>query len=162
MTANLNDIDQIFAFIATLFKAQNVFYSFHGLMKSINWPAPSVWVFITQLVEHCIANAEATGSNPVRAPINVFRVTSQNDCDSTAMVTYTYFKKGCFSDACFIDRSASCLLNLWLLISSYRRTCSTKTRPNVHFFMIWFSPGVSLAIKRSRHLFKANMMLCGL
>ena len=30
------------------------------LMNSINWPAPSVWVFIAQLVEHCGANAEAT------------------------------------------------------------------------------------------------------
>ena len=30
-----------------------------------------VWVFIAQLVEHCSANAEATGSNPVEAPKNV-------------------------------------------------------------------------------------------
>ena len=29
-----------------------VFHYFHGLMYSINWPAPSVWVFIGQLVEH--------------------------------------------------------------------------------------------------------------
>ena len=27
-----------------------------------------VWVFIAQLVEHCSANAEAMGSNPVEAP----------------------------------------------------------------------------------------------
>ena len=32
---------------------------------SMNWPASSVWVFIAQLVEHCSANAEATGLNPV-------------------------------------------------------------------------------------------------
>ena len=32
----------------------------------------SVWVFIAQLVEHCSANAEATGSNPVEAPKNLF------------------------------------------------------------------------------------------
>ena len=45
-----------------------VFHSFHRLMNSINWPAPHVWVFIAQLVEHCSANAEATDSNPVKAP----------------------------------------------------------------------------------------------
>ena len=44
------------------------FHSFHGFMNSINWPASSVWVFIAQLGEHCSANAEATGSNPVEAP----------------------------------------------------------------------------------------------
>ena len=38
------------------------------LMNSINWPAPSIWVFIAQLGEHCSANAEATDSNPVEAP----------------------------------------------------------------------------------------------
>ena len=36
-------------------------------MNSINWPAPNIWVFIAQLVEHCSANAEAMGSNPVEA-----------------------------------------------------------------------------------------------
>ena len=36
------------------------------MMNSINWPAPSVWLFIVQLVEHCSANAEAMGSNPVK------------------------------------------------------------------------------------------------
>ena len=41
-------------------------------MNSINWPVSSVWVFIAQLVEHCSANAKATGSNPVEAPKNVF------------------------------------------------------------------------------------------
>ena len=46
---------------------RSVFHSFHGLMNSINWPASSVWVFIAQLGEHCSANAEATGSNPVEA-----------------------------------------------------------------------------------------------
>ena len=45
----------------------SVFHSFHGLMNSINWPAPSVWVFIAQLGEHCSANAEAAGSNPIEA-----------------------------------------------------------------------------------------------
>ena len=41
---------------------------FHGLMNSINWPALSVWVFKAQLVEHCSANAEVTGLNPVKDP----------------------------------------------------------------------------------------------
>ena len=31
------------------------------------WPAPNIWVFIAQLVEHCSANAEAMSSNPVEA-----------------------------------------------------------------------------------------------
>ena len=41
-------------------------------MNSINWPALSVWVFVGQLVEHCRASAEVTGSNPVEAPKNPF------------------------------------------------------------------------------------------
>ena len=48
----------------------SVFQSFHGMMNSINWPASSVWVFIAQLVEHCSANAEATGWNSVEVPKN--------------------------------------------------------------------------------------------
>ena len=28
---------------------------------------PNIWVFITQLAEHCSADAEAMGSNPVEA-----------------------------------------------------------------------------------------------
>ena len=43
------------------------FIPFMGMMNSINWSAPNVWVFITQLVEHCNAKAEVTGSNPVEA-----------------------------------------------------------------------------------------------
>ena len=45
---------------------------FTGTMNSTNWPAPNVWVFIAQLVEHCIANVEAMGSNPVEAPKTFF------------------------------------------------------------------------------------------
>ena len=41
-------------------------------MNSTNWPTPNVWVFIAQLVEHCSANAEAMGSNPVEAPKTFF------------------------------------------------------------------------------------------
>ena len=50
-----------------------LFHSFHGLMNSINWPAPSVGVFTAQLVEHCSATAEATVSNPAE----IYRATSQ-------------------------------------------------------------------------------------
>ena len=61
----------------------SVFHSFHGLMNSINWPASSIWVFIAQLGEHCSANAEATGSNPVEAPKNFFSGYFRNclNCD---------------------------------------------------------------------------------
>ena len=41
-------------------------------MNSTNWPAPNVWVFIAQLVEHCSANAEVMDSNPVEAPKTFF------------------------------------------------------------------------------------------
>ena len=44
-------------------------------MNSINWPASNVWVFISQLVEHCSANAEVMGSNPIEAPKNFFWAT---------------------------------------------------------------------------------------
>ena len=40
-------------------------------MNSINWSAPNWWIFIAQLVEHCSANDDAIGSNPVEAP-NIF------------------------------------------------------------------------------------------
>ena len=40
-------------------------------MNSINWPAPSVWVCIAQLVDDS-ANAEATVSNPVEATKTFF------------------------------------------------------------------------------------------
>ena len=46
-------------------------------MNSTNWPARNVWVFIAQLVEHCSANAEAMGSNPVEAPKTCFEL----NCD---------------------------------------------------------------------------------
>ena len=40
--------------------------------NSTNWHAPNVWgkVFVAQLVEHCGANTEAMGSNPVEVPIS--------------------------------------------------------------------------------------------
>ena len=36
-------------------------------MNSINWSAPNIWVFLAQLVEHCSANAETMGFDPVEA-----------------------------------------------------------------------------------------------
>ena len=62
-------------------------------MNSINWPISSVWVFIAQLVEHCSANAEATGSNPVEAAKTffVFRAISLLlKLRFTVMVTYSF------------------------------------------------------------------------
>ena len=50
----------------------SVFHSFHELMNSVNWPAPSVQVFIAQLVEHCNANAEATVQIHLKSPENFF------------------------------------------------------------------------------------------
>ena len=66
--------------------------SFYGLMNSINWPASSVWVFIAQLGEHCSANAEATGSNPVEAPKIFFSGYFRNclNCDSLRW-SHTHF-----------------------------------------------------------------------
>ena len=46
-------------------------------MNSTNWLAPNVWVFIAQLVEHCSANAEDMGSNPIEVPKIFFRVNLQ-------------------------------------------------------------------------------------
>ena len=68
----------------------NSFHSFHGLVNSINWPGPSVWVSIAQLVEHCTAN-EAMGSNPVEVPKTFFGlIRIYLNCDSTAMDTYSF------------------------------------------------------------------------
>ena len=41
------------------------------MASALALPAPNIWVFIAQLVEHCSANAEAMGSNPVEE--NFFR-----------------------------------------------------------------------------------------
>ena len=62
-----------------------MFHSFYGLVNSINWPALSVWVFIAQLVEHYSGNAEATGSNPVKAPENFLEGLIRN-------FTFNYFR----------------------------------------------------------------------
>ena len=46
------------------------FLLIYGLRWTLgtNWPSPNVWVFIAQLVEHCSANSEAMGLNPVEVP----------------------------------------------------------------------------------------------
>ena len=41
------------------------FLSWVKMNSTINWPVPNIWVFMAGLVEHCSANAEAMGSNPV-------------------------------------------------------------------------------------------------
>ena len=55
-----------------------VLHSGAAVLYLLNWPAPGIWVFIAQLVEHCSANAEAMGSNPVEAPKTFFGLNS--DC----------------------------------------------------------------------------------
>ena len=40
--------------------------------NSLNWSAPNIRIFIAQLAEHCNANAEAMGSNPVET-LDFFR-----------------------------------------------------------------------------------------
>ena len=60
---------QIFiSFVFPQFTSSLFYIPVTGKMNSINWPAPNIWVFIAQLVEHCSANAEAMGSNPVETP----------------------------------------------------------------------------------------------
>ena len=57
-----------------------------------NFAAFGIWVFIAQLGEHCSANAEATGSNPVEAPKSFFSGYFRNclNCDSLRW-SHTHF-----------------------------------------------------------------------
>ena len=59
------------SFVFPQFTSFHFVFHLNGLMNSINWPASSVWL-ITQLVEHCSANAKASGSNLVEAPKKFF------------------------------------------------------------------------------------------
>ena len=63
-------------------------------MKSINWPAPNIWVFIAQLVEHCSANAEAMGSNPVEAQKLFsglkFAIACDYNCDGQVFISFVF------------------------------------------------------------------------
>ena len=69
---NLSNCDgYIFvSFVFLQFTSLSFYVSFLSQVKlnSIHWPAPTVWVFVAQLVEHCSMNAEATDSNRVEAP----------------------------------------------------------------------------------------------
>ena len=69
------------------------FIRFTGTMNSTNWPAPNVWVFIAQLVEHYSANAEAMGSNLVEAPKKFFRLNCDclncnHNCDDRTFISF--------------------------------------------------------------------------
>ena len=57
-------------FVFPQFTSSSFYVSFLSRveMNSTNWPAPNAWVFIAQLAEHCSANAEVMGSNPVEVP----------------------------------------------------------------------------------------------
>ena len=64
-------------------------------MTSINWPAPNIWVFIAQLVEHCSANAEAMGSNPVEAlkffsGLNLQLLKLRSNCDGQIFISFVF------------------------------------------------------------------------
>ena len=65
-------------------------------MNSTNWPAPNVWVFVAQLVEHCSANAEGMGLNPVEAlktffGLNCDCLNRNHNCDD-----HTFISLFCF------------------------------------------------------------------
>ena len=55
-----------FTFVFPQFTSSSMFHSFSRLkMNSTNWQAPSLRVFVAQLVEHCSANAETMCLRPV-------------------------------------------------------------------------------------------------
>ena len=71
---------------------RKVFHSFHGLeWTQKNWPASNVWVFIAQLVKHFSANAEAMGSNPVEAPLNLYSKSSHHLYPRYGSIEFTIF-----------------------------------------------------------------------
>ena len=55
-----------FEIVVPQFTSSSFYVSFLSRVNSTNWPAPNIWVFIAQLVEHCSVNAEAIGLNPVK------------------------------------------------------------------------------------------------
>ena len=69
-SCNTVTIISSFKFVFSQFTSSSFYVSFLSWVKinSTNLPAPNVWVFITQLVEHCSPNAEARGLNPVEVP----------------------------------------------------------------------------------------------
>ena len=71
------------------------FIPFTGTMNSTNWPASNVWVFLAQLVEHCSANAEAVGLNPVEAlktflGLNCDCLNHNHNCDDHTFISFVY------------------------------------------------------------------------
>ena len=69
-SCNTVTIISSFKFVFSQFTSSSFYVSFLLWVKinSTNLPAPNLWVFITQLIEHCSANAEARGLNPVEVP----------------------------------------------------------------------------------------------
>ena len=126
-------------------------------MNSINWPASSVWVFIALLGEHCSANAEATGSNPVEAPKNhFFGLFSQLlKLRFTAMVTYSfhlYSRSSHHFVQCFVPFRMNSMnwsgSSVWVFIALLGEHCSANAEatgsnpveaPKNLFFLFFFS-----------------------
>ena len=72
-------------------------YNFSPKENSIYWSAPDIWGFIAQLVEHCITNAEAIGSNSVETLKISFRAKICNclnciyNCDDRFSIPFVCF-----------------------------------------------------------------------
>ena len=100
-------------------------------MNSINWPASSVWVFILQLQEHCSANAEATGSNPVEAPKIFFSGYFRNHCNGHIFISFVFPQ---FTSLHSVLHSFHGLMNsinwpafsVWVFIAQLREHCSVN------------------------------------
>ena len=69
-------------------------------LNSTNWPSRNAWVFIAQLVEHCRANTEVMGSNPVEVPnffflggggVNLQLVDYNYHCDDHIFIKMSFF-----------------------------------------------------------------------
>ena len=106
-------------------------------MNSINWPAPNIWVFIAQLVEHCSANAEAMGSNPVEALKFFFfglKFAIANIAIITAMVKssfHLYFRSSYHPYSIFLSRVKMNSINwpapnIWVFIAQLVEHCSAN------------------------------------
>ena len=69
-SCNTVTIISSFKFVFSQFTSSSFYVSFLLWVKinSTNLPAPNLWDFITQLIEHCSANVEARGLNPVEVP----------------------------------------------------------------------------------------------
>ena len=137
----------------------SVFHSFHGLMNSINWPALSIWVVIAQLGEHCSANAEAMGSNPVEAPKKPFLGGYFRNCLNCDSLRWSHTHFICIPAVHIISFSVSFLsrvdeLNklatpsIWVFIAQLGEHCSTNAEatgsnpveaPKKPFFRVIFA-----------------------